>query len=169
MGLMGTFSDWGANPKWRCQPIIWHNFHVNCMKMKKIGPRGRKAPPWPNFLGQAPQLRSASADSEIEHWFLFTKNQLSANSAKTRRISECFVWRSIKEIYNFFFLTLNLKDLFVSLETKSNKSTLDRFYNVTWCRENSHYFIKRTNSSPEIQSTKTLSENNRNSTTLSHF
>ena len=30
---------WGANPKGRCQPIIWPKFPKNCMNMKKAGPR----------------------------------------------------------------------------------------------------------------------------------
>ena len=34
------FPRGGANPKEGCQPIIWPKFAENCMKMKKIGPRG---------------------------------------------------------------------------------------------------------------------------------
>ena len=33
-----------ANPKEGCQPIIWPTFAENCMKMKKIGPRGGGQP-----------------------------------------------------------------------------------------------------------------------------
>ena len=62
---------WAPTPKEGCQPIIWLNFAENCMKMKKIGPRGR-----PQFYYVDPPLPSEKKSIRYS-WVLVVTELLS--------------------------------------------------------------------------------------------